>query len=288
MKKPAYLTADLIEEAVANALAEDLGGDITAANDITANLIPAHVNAEATLITREDMVVCGVDWVNLACQMIDHTLRLDWRVSDGESVVANAVLLKIQGNARAILTAERTALNFLQSLSATATQTQRYVKLMEDSSTKLLDTRKTLPGLRMAQKYAVLCGGGDNHRFGLFDAFLIKENHIAACGSIAAAITAARSQATDKPVEVEVESIEELSQAIAAGADIVMLDNFSLPLIHEAVELTNGRCKLEVSGNITDNELQLLAATGVDYISSGALTKNVKAIDLSLRLSLRL
>lgn len=288
MKKPAYLTADLIEEAVANALAEDLGGDITAANDITANLIPAHVNAEATLITREDMVVCGVDWVNLACQMIDHTLRLDWRVSDGETVVANAVLLKIQGNARAILTAERTALNFLQSLSATATQTQRYVKLMEDSSTKLLDTRKTLPGLRMAQKYAVLCGGGDNHRFGLFDAFLIKENHIAACGSIAAAITAARSQATDKPVEVEVESIEELSQAIAAGADIVMLDNFSLPLIHEAVELTNGRCKLEVSGNITDNELQLLAATGVDYISSGALTKNVKAIDLSLRLSLRL
>lgn len=288
MKKPAYLTADLIEEAVANALAEDLGGDITAANDITANLIPAHVNAEATLITREDMVVCGVDWVNLACQMIDHTLRLDWRVSDGETVVANAVLLKIQGNARAILTAERTALNFLQSLSATATQTQRYVKLMEGSSTKLLDTRKTLPGLRMAQKYAVLCGGGDNHRFGLFDAFLIKENHIAACGSIAAAITAARSQATDKPVEVEVESIEELSQAIAAGADIVMLDNFSLPLIHEAVELTNGRCKLEVSGNITDNELQLLAATGVDYISSGALTKNVKAIDLSLRLSLRL
>ncbi|MDM7859548.1 carboxylating nicotinate-nucleotide diphosphorylase [Alteromonas sp. ASW11-36] len=288
MKKPAYLTDDVIKRAVVNALNEDLGGDDYAANDITANLIPSETAAKATLITREDMVVCGVDWVNCAFHTVNPDLQLEWQVGDGDFVSANSQLLEISGNARAILTAERTALNFLQTLSATATQTHHYTQLIGHSKTQLLDTRKTLPGMRLAQKYAVLCGGGSNHRIGLFDAFLIKENHIAACGSIAAAVATARSQVTDKRVEVEVESIEELTQAIAAGADIVMLDNFPLHLIHEAVELAQGHCKLEVSGNITDADLQLLATTGVDFISSGALTKSVQAIDLSLRLFMQL
>jgi len=275
-----------IREQVSNALIEDLGGELNAANDITANLIDESVNAKATIITREPCVICGIAWANQAFTLIDETVSLTWHVEDGEQVDANTVLVSIEGSARAILTAERTALNFLQTLSATATVTAFYAKFLEGSHTKILDTRKTLPGLRYAQKYAVRCGGGKNHRVGLFDAFLIKENHIFSCGGIQKAVNRAKAMMPGKPVEVEVENLEELEQALSAGADIVMLDNFSNEQIQQAVALNNGQCKLEVSGNITDERLASLAKLGVDYISSGALTKHVQAIDLSLRINL--
>lgn len=275
-----------IREQVSLALIEDLGGELNAHNDITANLIDESENATATIITREQCVICGVAWVEQAFALIDEHLELVWQVKDGDTVAADTTLLTLTGSARAILTAERVALNFLQTLSATATVTASYAKLLAGSNTKILDTRKTLPGLRMAQKYAVHCGGGKNHRIGLFDAFLIKENHIFSCGSIEKAISRAKEMKPGKPVEVEVESLEELQQALLAGADIVMLDNFTNEQIQKAVALTQGQCKLEVSGNITDERLSSLATLGVDYISSGALTKNVKAIDLSLRLNL--
>jgi len=275
-----------IREQVSLALIEDLGGELNAHNDITANLIDESENATATIITREQCVICGVAWVEQAFALIDERLELVWQVQDGDTVAADTTLLTLTGSARAILTAERVALNFLQTLSATATVTASYAKLLAGSNTKILDTRKTLPGLRMAQKYAVHCGGGQNHRIGLFDAFLIKENHIFSCGSIEKAISRAKEMKPGKPVEVEVESLEELQQALLAGADIVMLDNFTNEQIQKAVALTQGQCKLEVSGNITDERLSSLATLGVDYISSGALTKNVKAIDLSLRVNL--
>ncbi|MCQ8848266.1 carboxylating nicotinate-nucleotide diphosphorylase [Alteromonas stellipolaris] len=275
-----------IREQVSLALIEDLGGELNAHNDITANLIDESENATATIITREQCVICGVAWVEQAFALIDEHLELVWQVKDGDTVAADTTLLTLTGSARAILTAERVALNFLQTLSATATVTASYAKLLAGSNTKILDTRKTLPGLRMAQKYAVHCGGGQNHRIGLFDAFLIKENHIFSCGSIEKAISRAKEMKPGKPVEVEVESLEELQQALLAGADIVMLDNFTNEQIQKAVALTQGQCKLEVSGNITDERLSSLATLGVDYISSGALTKNVKAIDLSLRVNL--
>ncbi|AEF02012.1 carboxylating nicotinate-nucleotide diphosphorylase [Alteromonas naphthalenivorans] len=275
-----------IREQVSLALIEDLGGELNAHNDITANLIDESENATATIITREQCVICGVAWVEQAFALIDERLELVWQVKDGDTVAADTTLLTLTGSARAILTAERVALNFLQTLSATATVTASYAKLLAGSNTKILDTRKTLPGLRMAQKYAVHCGGGQNHRIGLFDAFLIKENHIFSCGSIEKAISRAKEMKPGKPVEVEVESLEELQQALLAGADIVMLDNFTNEQIQKAVALTQGQCKLEVSGNITDERLSSLATLGVDYISSGALTKNVKAIDLSLRVNL--
>ena len=275
-----------IREQVSLALIEDLGGELNAHNDITANLIDESENATATIITREQCVICGVTWVEQAFALIDERLELVWQVKDGDTVAADTTLLTLTGSARAILTAERVALNFLQTLSATATVTASYAKLLAGSNTKILDTRKTLPGLRMAQKYAVNCGGGQNHRIGLFDAFLIKENHIFSCGSIEKAISRAKEMKPGKPVEVEVESLEELQQALIAGADIVMLDNFTNEQIQKAVALTQGQCKLEVSGNITDERLSSLATLGVDYISSGALTKNVKAIDLSLRVNL--
>lgn len=275
-----------IREQVSLALIEDLGGELNAHNDITANLIDESENATATIITREQCVICGVAWVEQAFALIDEHLELVWQVKDGDTVAADTTLLTLTGSARAILTAERVALNFLQTLSATATVTASYAKLLAGSNTKILDTRKTLPGLRMAQKYAVHCGGGQNHRIGLFDAFLIKENHIFSCGSIKKAVTRAKEMKPGKPVEVEVESLEELQQALLAGADIVMLDNFTNEQIQKAVALTQGQCKLEVSGNITDERLSSLATLGVDYISSGALTKNVKAIDLSLRVNL--
>ena len=275
-----------IREQVSLALIEDLGGELNAHNDITANLIDESENATATIITREQCVICGVAWVEQAFALIDERLELVWQVKDGDTVAADTTLLTLTGSARAILTAERVALNFLQTLSATATVTASYAKLLAGSHTKILDTRKTLPGLRMAQKYAVHCGGGQNHRIGLFDAFLIKENHIFSCGSIEKAISRAKEMKPGKPVEVEVESLEELQQALIAGADIVMLDNFTNEQIQKAVALTQGQCKLEVSGNITDERLLSLATLGVDYISSGALTKNVKAIDLSLRVNL--
>ncbi|MEC8374639.1 MAG: carboxylating nicotinate-nucleotide diphosphorylase [Pseudomonadota bacterium] len=275
-----------IREQVANALIEDLGGELNAANDITANLINEDVSAKATIITREDCVVCGVAWVNQAFALIDESVEVNWHVADGDNVSADTVLVSLEGSARAILTAERTALNFLQTLSATATVTSFYAKLLSNSATKILDTRKTLPGLRFAQKYAVRGGGGQNHRVGLFDAFLIKENHIFSCGGIDKAVQRAKEMMPGKLVEVEVENIEELQQAMQAGADIVMLDNFTNEQIQQAVSINNGQCKLEVSGNITNERLASLATLGVDYISSGALTKHVQAIDLSLRINL--
>ena len=275
-----------IREQVSTALIEDLGGELNAANDITANLIDGNVNAKATILTREPCVICGVAWVDQAFALIDDTISLKWHVADGDTVEADTVLVDIEGSARGILTAERTALNFLQTLSGTATITAFYANILAGSQTKILDTRKTLPGLRYAQKYAVRCGGGQNHRVGLFDAFLIKENHIFSCGGIENAIANARAMMPTKPVEVEVENLEELALALSAGADIVMLDNFTNEQIQQAVVLNKGQCKLEVSGNITDERLASLSKLGVDYISSGALTKHVQAIDLSLRINL--
>lgn len=273
-----------IQDNVKQALTEDLGGLPPDKGDITARLIPAEQRVRAKIITREPCVLAGQTWVEETFAQLDINVLISWAAKDGETLEADQEICQIEGNARSILTGERTALNFLQTLSGTATLVASYVKYLAGSQTKLLDTRKTLPGLRMAQKYAVTCGGGNNHRFGLFDAFLIKENHIMACGSIAAAVQQARLQAKDKLVEVEVESLAELQQALDAKADIVMLDNFSLADVAEAVKMNQKRCKLEVSGNITEQSLAELAKIGVDFISSGALTKNVQAIDLSLRI----
>ncbi|PKI15914.1 carboxylating nicotinate-nucleotide diphosphorylase [Colwellia sp. 12G3] len=289
-----------ISKTISWALCEDLGAvdneTPQASQDITAMLIPENEQAVATVITREDCIVCGVAWVNEVFKQLDASLnstaeqtnkvsstKITWFVNDGESVAANSTLFELEGDARTLLTGERVALNFLQTLSGTATLTSHYVKELAGSETKLLDTRKTLPGLRSAQKYAVLCGGGVNHRIGLFDAFLIKENHIAACGGINQAVATAKNNHCDKTIEVEVESLDELEQALNAGADIIMLDNFSPAMIEEAVKATRGKAKLEVSGNMTIEILQEYAKAGVDYISSGALTKHVNAIDLSMR-----
>lgn len=273
-----------IKQGVSHALAEDLGYLPLQQGDITASLIPEQQSAVATIITREDCVVCGTAWVDEVFAQLSEHVVIQWHVSDGERVKANSVLCEITGPARILLTGERTALNFLQTLSGTATTTAQYVALLGHSKTRLLDTRKTLPGLRLAQKYAVSCGGGKNHRMGLYDAFLIKENHIAAAGSIANAVNTARQNFPGKPVEVEVEDLIELEQALAANADIIMLDNFHIADIVKAVSLNQGKAKLEVSGNITADALRALSTTGVDFISSGALTKNVQAIDLSMRL----
>ncbi|MGP9800012.1 carboxylating nicotinate-nucleotide diphosphorylase [Rheinheimera sp. NSM] len=273
--------------AVSNALAEDLGFLPLAEGDITASLIPKAQQASATIITREDCVVCGTAFADEVFRQLGNEVQISWQVKDGDKVPANSQLCRLTGPARILLTGERTALNFLQLLSATATTTAHYVQFLHGSTTRLLDTRKTLPGLRFAQKYAVTTGGGKNHRIGLFDAFLIKENHIAAAGSIANAVTTARQNFPGKPVEVETENLAELQQALNAGADIIMLDNFSLADIKQAVTLNAGKAKLEVSGNITSERLSELAATGVDYISSGALTKHVQAIDLSMRLNIQ-
>lgn len=268
------------------ALAEDLAGQDPATGDITANLIPAEQQVVAHIITRESCILAGKAWADETLKQTGDGVQATWYVDDGEKLHAGQKICRWQGKARQILTAERTALNFLQCLSGTATLVAVNMTYLQGSKTKLLDTRKTLPGLRLAQKYAVTCGGGHNHRMGLHDAFLIKENHILACGSIEAAVKKARQHFANKPVEVEVESIDELQLAIDAGADIIMLDNFSTDLIHRAVAINAGRSKLEVSGNITSERLPELAATGVDYISSGALTKHVTAVDLSLRVSL--
>ncbi len=276
-----------IQRAVASALAEDLGFLSLADGDITASLIPQQQQASATIITREECVLCGSAFVDEVFRQLGGEVRIDWRAKDGDKLAANSTLCSLSGPARILLTGERTALNFLQLLSATATTTAHYVQFLQGSNTRLLDTRKTIPGLRFAQKYAVSTGGGKNHRIGLYDAFLIKENHIAAAGSIANAVATARQNFPGKPVEVETENLTELQQALAAGADIIMLDNFSLADIVQAVALNAGKAKLEVSGNITSERLTELAATGVDYISSGALTKHIQAIDLSMRLSIQ-
>lgn len=265
---------------VALALQEDI-----ATGDINAQLIPETQCDTATIICREPMVVAGKAWVDEVFRQLDPNMQLDWAVKDGDAVAANQVLVTLIGNTRALLTGERTALNFLQTLSSTATVVANHVAVIAELPTKLLDTRKTIPMLRHAQKYAMLCGGGNNHRIGLYDAFLIKENHIMACGGIAQAVSQAR-QIANKPVEVEVENFDELQQAIAANADIVMLDNFTIEDTQKAVELVASLgkpCQLEASGDISLTHLRQVAETGVDFISMGALTKHIKAIDLSMR-----
>lgn len=278
-----------IRRAVRAALLEDLGDALTpldqpdAGADITAQLIPADRLASARVITREGGVFCGQPWVDEVFVQLGGEVRVEWLVQDGEVLSPNQELFRLHGPARVLLTGERNALNFVQTLSGVASLTARYVAELADTDCRLLDTRKTLPGLRSAQKYAVTCGGGKNHRIGLFDAYLIKENHILACGGIAEAINEARRLNPGKPVEVEVESLVELEQALAASADIVMLDNFDIPMMREAVALNQGRAKLEVSGNVTLDTLADYAETGVDFISVGALTKHVRALDLSMR-----
>jgi nicotinate-nucleotide pyrophosphorylase (carboxylating) len=281
---PNLILADLAAEIEANvrvALAEDIGS-----GDITAQLIPAERQAHAKVITRDAAVICGTAWVNEVFRQLDAQVQVHWHVQDGQRAEANQVLFELQGPARALLSGERSALNFLQTLSAVATRCQHYADLVTGTTVKLLDTRKTLPGLRLAQKYAVTQGGCHNHRIGLYDAFLIKENHIAACGGIAQAVSAAHQIAPGKPVEIEVESLEELRQALEAGADIVMLDELNLDEMREAVTLTAGRAKLEASGGVNETTLRAIAETGVDFVSIGTLTKDVKAVDLSMRLSL--
>ncbi|WP_296178895.1 carboxylating nicotinate-nucleotide diphosphorylase [Pseudomonas sp. UBA1879] len=276
----ASLTAE-IEANVRRALLEDVGS-----GDITAQLIPAERLAKATVISRDDAVIAGTAWVDSVFRQLDQRVAVHWQVADGDRVKPNQPLFHLEGPARSLLTGERSALNFLQLLSGVATRARHYADMVADTHVKLLDTRKTLPGLRLAQKYAVTCGGCHNHRIGLYDAFLIKENHIAACGGIADAIAAAHKIAPGKPVEVEVESLDELNQALAGGADIIMLDELSHDDMREAVRLTAGKAKLEASGGVTDATLRSIAETGVDYISIGTLTKDVKAVDLSMRLSI--
>ena len=278
MNIPQSLLEQSIQINIQHALQEDIGD-----GDITALLTPEDEQATATIITREDMILAGQPWVNALIQAFDRSVQVTWLKQEGERVAANEAFLKLAGSARSLLTVERPALNFIQTLSAVATKTASYVKQLDGLNTKLLDTRKTLPGLRIAQKYAVAIGGGQNHRLGLFDAFLIKENHIMAAGSITQAVEQARQIAPNKPVEVEVETWDELNQALEAGADIVMLDNFSQQQMIDAVKHVAGRCKLEASGNITIENLREVASTGVDYISMGVLTKDVIAIDLSMR-----
>ncbi|MDF1831548.1 MAG: carboxylating nicotinate-nucleotide diphosphorylase [Porticoccaceae bacterium] len=271
------------------ALAEDIGS-----GDITALLIPADKQSSATIITREDAVVCGIPWVNEVFHQLDPSLKLNWAVSDGDSISADQTLCTLQGNARALLTGERAALNFLQTLSGTATTSRHYARLMatvngNSQTIRILDTRKTLPGLRLAQKYAVKVGGCDNHRIGLYDAFLIKENHIAACGGIAKAVAQARIIAPQKPVEVEVENLDEYQQALSAGADRIMLDNFSHKDIQQARQISlaqerNTAVELEVSGNIAADNIKQYQGLDIDFVSTGALTKHCQAVDYSMRI----
>ena len=272
---------DTVTKNVADALAEDIGkGDLTAA------LIDADTVVGASIIAREPMTVCGEHWVNEVFAQLDDTVTVDWYIGDGQHADTDDIVCKLVGSARSLLTGERTALNFLQTLSATATVTRAYVDAVDGTGTRILDTRKTLPGLRKAQKYAVTCGGGQNHREGLFDAILIKENHIRSAGSIAAAMQRAQELSPEVLIEVEVESHEELLQALDAGASRILLDNFSLAELEQAVATNQGYgivgAELEASGNITLQTIRSVAATGVDYISTGALTKNIDAADLSM------
>ncbi len=271
-----------IRAAVARALVEDIG-----AGDRTAELIPASASANATIITREHTTLSGCPWVNEVFAQLDPSVELNWQIDDGATVEADTVICRLSGPARPILTGERTALNFLQTLSATATLTATYVQAVSGTGCQILDTRKTLPGLRLAQKYAVRCGGGSNHRIGLFDAILIKENHIESAGGISAAIAMCRKLNPALPVEIEVESIEELREALVCKPERLLLDNFSLSMLEEAVATNHAEGRppaaLEASGGLGLDDIANVAKTGVDFISVGALTKNVKAIDFSLR-----
>ena len=265
-----------ISDTVRTSLQEDLGS-----GDRTAMLVPVSAQARATVVTRENAVLCGTAWFDEVYRQIDPAVTINWAVQDGDPIAPGTTVCRLQGQARALLSGERTALNFLQSLSGTATVTHEYVGLLSGYNTRLLDTRKTIPGLRSAQKYAVLCGGGHNHRMGLFDAILIKENHILAAGSIHAAVAQAKTQGV--PIEIEVENLEQLQEAIDAGADTLLLDNFDLARLREAVVMNRGRSRLEASGSVTKDNIRAIAATGVDFISCGALTKHVRAIDFSMR-----
>ncbi|HXP02043.1 MAG TPA: carboxylating nicotinate-nucleotide diphosphorylase [Luteibacter sp.] len=273
--------ADILAD-VERAFAEDVGP-----GDATADLLDAKATATAVLTCREDAVLCGAPWFEACFRKLDPDVRIEWLAHDGDRVAAGSPICRLAGTARALVTAERSALNFLQLLSSTATVTARYVDAIAGTSTRVLDTRKTIPGLRRAQKYAVRCGGGTNHRIGLFDAMMLKENHIIAAGGIPAAVRAARMIHPTLPLIVEVENLDELSQAIAADADRALLDNFTPAMLAEAVAYTAGRIPLEVSGNVEIDTIRAIAETGVDFISSGALTKHIRAIDLSLRLDVK-
>ncbi|WP_062268103.1 carboxylating nicotinate-nucleotide diphosphorylase [Endozoicomonas arenosclerae] len=286
MQPQDHFASDLTETIqinVRHALEEDIG-----TGDITASLIPADQMAKARILCRETAIIAGRPWFDEVFKQINPSVKLDWQVKEGERVEANQVLVYMEGPARSLLTGERAAMNFLQTLSGTATRCHYYASLVKETGVRLLDTRKTLPGLRLAQKYAVKAGGCHNHRIGLYDAFLIKENHIAACGGIEQAVNTAREMAPGKPVEIEVENMEEFQLARSAGADIIMLDNFPLDTLRETVELNKTlpapQPKLEASGGITDERLPVIAATGVDFISIGTLTKDIQSIDLSMRL----
>jgi nicotinate-nucleotide pyrophosphorylase (carboxylating) len=268
----------IIHDDVRRALAEDIGS-----GDITAALIPEQATATATVITREAAVISGTEWVNEVFRQLAPNIYIEWQVSDGDAVVPNQCLCKINGPARALLTGERTALNFLQTLSATATLAKRYAEAVAHTKAKVLDTRKTIPGLRRALKYAVTCGGCHNHRIGLYDGILIKENHIAAAGSITAAVEQAKAMNVGVPIEVEVEALYQVREALDAGANILLLDNFSIEDLATAVGINNGQAKLEASGGVTLETIPSIAETGVDYISSGELTKHIHAVDLSMR-----
>jgi nicotinate-nucleotide pyrophosphorylase (carboxylating) len=274
------MTLQPTPEDIAHYLAEDIGS-----GDITASIIPASTQASAEVVTREAMVLCGKAWFEAVFKQLDPTIGMQWHFKEGESIAANSLLCQLNGPARALLTGERTALNLLQTLSATATCARRYADAVAGTGCQVLDTRKTLPGLRMAQKYAVKCGGCTNHRIGLFDAVLIKENHILASGSISAAVSKARLTGSNM-VEVEVESLSELEEALAAKPDRIMLDNFSMPDLRLAVQRNQGQVELEASGNINLDNIRSIAETGVDFISIGALTKNLNAIDLSMRIQM--
>jgi nicotinate-nucleotide pyrophosphorylase (carboxylating) len=271
-----------LDEQVARALAEDVGG-----GDLTAALVPADRSGRATVITREAAVICGQPWVDAVFRQLDASVRVEWQVAEGASATPDQLLCRLEGPARSLLTGERTALNFLQTLSGTATTTRRYVELLAGLQCRILDTRKTIPGLRRAQKYAVRCAGGSNHRMGLYDGILVKENHIIAAGSIAAAVAATRAAGSKVPVEVEVETLAELRQALDAGADMALLDEFSLEDLRSAVAMnrshSRGPMKLEASGGVSFETLRAIAETGVDFVSVGSLTKHVRAVDLSMR-----
>jgi nicotinate-nucleotide pyrophosphorylase (carboxylating) len=271
-----------IAETVARALAEDVG-----TGDLSAALIPTETTAHARVISRQPAIIAGSPWFNEVFRQLDKRVTVDWRVQQGQPVKAGAAICDVQGPARALLTGERVALNFLQLLSATATAAHSFVEVVKGTSAVILDTRKTLPGLRAAQKYAVTCGGARNHRMGLFDEILIKENHIAAAGSISAIVSTARRRHPDIDIEVEVEHIGQIEEALAAGANIILLDNFTLDDLKTAVELNDGRARLEVSGGVSLRDIRAIAQTGVDYISVGALTKNIAAIDLSMRIAIQ-
>ncbi len=271
--------SSLVQQNVKDALCEDIGE-----GDHTAMLIPATQQAVATIITRESAIICGIDWVNACFKALDANTQIKWMVNEGEKISANQMLCELSGNARVLLSAERCALNFLQMLSAIATHTRMYVVAVSGTKAEILDTRKTLPGLRLAQKYAVTVGGGINQRLALYDGILIKENHIAAAGGIANALNAARNLNANVSIQIEVENLDELTQAIDAGAKSILLDNFSISDMKEAVRITNKRALLEASGNVNLNSVRDIALTGVDRISVGSLTKHIRAIDLSMRI----